>query len=154
MSANLMHDIEEVATDGLLKAVDSLLLDGWRLIQILALSSESGNEINYSFGGGYAMKTLRVRLGPKDPVPSITSYYAAAAFYENEMRDLFGIRIERIHPDWHGDLLGGAKPRPFSRVRIAGTSVERPVPLNAPATAVPQSGNEGAAAPGAEGGSK
>ena len=143
-----------MATAGLLKAVDSLLLDGWRLIQILALSSESGNEINYSFGGGYAMKTLRVRLGPKDPVPSITSYYAAAAFYENEMRDLFGIRIERIHPDWHGDLLGGAKPKPFSRVRIAGTSVERPVPLNAPATPAPQSGSEGAAAPDVEGGSK
>jgi len=151
MSANAMHDIEVVAKEGLLKAVDSLLLDGWRLIQILALSSESGNEINYSFGGGYAMKTLRVKLGPKDPVPSITSYYAAAAFYENEMRDLFGIRIERIHPDWHGDLLGGSKRKPFSRVSIAGTSVERPVPLNAPAASVPRSG---AAATGGEGDSK
>jgi hypothetical protein len=140
MSEHEMHDIEEIGTDALLQSVDSLLLDGWRIIQMLALNTEDGYELNYSFGGGYAMKTLRLRIGAKDSVPSITSYYAAAAFYENEMRDLFGVRIERIHPDWHADLLGGARKKPFQRVRVAGSSVERPVPLEGSVKPLPPAG--------------
>lgn len=130
MSEPDIHDIEEVGIDSLVKEVDSLLLDSWRLVQIFGISTATGYELDYTFGGGYAMRTLRVHLGPKDPVPSITSYYPAAVLYENEIRELFGIRIERIHPDWRGDLLGGGGPgKPFSRVRLEATSVERPVPL-------------------------
>ncbi len=132
MSEHETHEVENISTNLLLQTVDSLLLDGWRLIQVLALSTTEGYEVNYSFGGGYAMKTLRLHVGPKQSVPSITSYYAAAAYYENEMRDLFGVRIERIHPDWHNDIMGEKTPRAFSRVRVQGTSVERPVPLDAP----------------------
>jgi NADH:ubiquinone oxidoreductase subunit C len=140
MSEHETHEIDNVTTNSLLTAVDSLLLDGWRIIQILAISTTEGYEINYSFGGGYAMKTLRLRVGPKEAVPSITSYYAAAAFYENEMRDLFGVRIQRIHPDWHADLMGEKVHGAFSKVRIQGTSVERPVSLDAAPTPIAPEG--------------
>jgi ech hydrogenase subunit D len=153
MSERDMHEMEEITADGLLAAADALLLDGWRMVQMLALVNETGFELNYSFGGGYAMKTLRLKIGAKDPVPSITSYYPAATLYENEMRDLFGVRIERIHPDWHGDLMGGKKKKPFSRARVEGTSVERPVPLNAPASRLPD-GAAGGAPANQEGGSR
>jgi ech hydrogenase subunit D len=124
MSEREIHDIEKVTTESLLTEVDSLLLDGWRLVQILALSSSEDYEIDYSFGGGYAMRTLRLTVGPKETVPSITSYYPAATFYENEIRDLYGVRIERIHPDWHADLMGEKTPKAFSRVRVQAVSVE------------------------------
>lgn len=124
MSEREIHEIEKVSTTNLLTTVDSLLLDKWRLVQILALSTTEGYEINYSFGGGYALKTLRLFAGPKEAVPSITSYYPAATFYENEIRDLYGVRIERIHPDWHADLMGEKTPKAFSRVRVQAVSVE------------------------------
>jgi ech hydrogenase subunit D len=140
MSEHETHDIEKVSTSNLLTVVDSLLLDGWRLVQILALSSSEGYEVNYSFGGGYALKTLRLTVGSKEPVPSITTFYPAATLYENEIRDLFGVHIERIQPDWHSDLMGEKTPKAFSRVRVQGPSVERPVPLNVPPVPLPLAG--------------
>lgn len=142
MSEPDIHDIEEVGVDTLVKEVDSLLLDGWRLVQIFGVSSRDGYELDYTFGGGYAMKTLRLLVGAKDPVPSITSYYPAAVLYENEIRELFGVRIERIHPDWRGDLLGGASQKPFSHVRLEATSIESPVPLTDVIKPVPAEGGK------------
>lgn len=126
MSERETQSLEEIGAGALLAEVDALKLDHWRLVQILCISSPGGNEIDYSFGGGYAMRTLRLRTGPKDPVPSITHIYPAAFLYENEIRDLFGVRIERIDPDWEGKVYDVAATKPFSKVSVAATSSERP----------------------------
>ncbi len=124
-----IQDIEEVTPQTLLAAVDSLRLDDWRLVQILALSSGDRYELDYSFGGGYALHTLRLDIDAKDPVPSITPFYRAAFFYENEIRDLFGVRIERIDPDWEGKVFDVDGDRPFRKVSVAGACVESPGPI-------------------------
>jgi ech hydrogenase subunit D len=37
-------------------------------------------------------------------VPSISSIYGCAYLYENEMHDLFGIKVEGMALDFHGTL--------------------------------------------------
>jgi ech hydrogenase subunit D len=121
-----IQTVDEVGAEALAAEVDALKLDHWRLVQILCVAGEDSYELDYSFGGGYAMRTLRVTVGARDPVPSITPFYPAAFLYENEIRDLFGVRIERIGLDWEGKVYDVAKDRPFSKVKLHLSSSERP----------------------------
>lgn len=134
-----LHTIDEIGVEELPMAVDGLKLDGWRIVQVLCVSTNDGFELSYTFGGGYAMRTLRVNVKPRAPVPSITPSYPSAYLYENEIRDLFGLRIERINVDWAGKVYDIATEKPFDRVRVAGSCVECPapsiVPLGATGTA-------------------
>ena len=118
--------VEDLGADELPTTADGLRLDGWRLVQILCVSRPDGYELDYSFGGGYALQTFRVNIGLKDPVPSITPYYGAAFLYENEIRDLFGVRIERIEPDWRGKVFDVEGDKPFAKASVPITSSERP----------------------------
>lgn len=133
-----IQEIEDSSPETLLAAVDSLRLDGWRIVQIMAISMGDRYELDYSFGGGYAMRTLRLDIDAKTPIPSITPFYEAAAFYENEIRDLFGVRIERIDPDWEGKLYDVAASAPFRKVSVTGSCVERPVPPRVQEIGVPK----------------
>jgi ech hydrogenase subunit D len=108
----------------LLTEVDALRSAGWRLVQILCISSAEGAELSYSFGLGLEMRSLRIVVPAETPLPSITSLYPAAFLYENEIRDLFGVRIERIRADWEGKVYDVAKDKPFSKVTIRPLSSE------------------------------
>jgi ech hydrogenase subunit D len=118
--------VEEIGAEELPPMADALKLDGWRLVQILCVARTDGYELQYSFGGGYALRTLKLNIGPKEAVPSITPYYGAAFLYENEIRDLFGARIERIAPDWEGKVFDVEGTTPFSKLSIPLMSSERP----------------------------
>jgi len=118
-------DIDPIRADELLSTVDALKMDEWRLVQILCISLEDGFELTYSFGGGYAMKSLRLAVKPSDAVSSITPYYPAAFLYENEIRDLFGVRIERIEPDFSGQAYGVKGTAPFAKASLRLSSSER-----------------------------
>ncbi len=121
-----IQTVEETGVDDLPELVDSLKLDRWRLVQILCVAREDGYELDYSFGGGYAMRTIRINVGLKTPVPSVTPFYPAAFLYENEIRDLFGVRIERIALDWEGKVFDVAKGKPFAKARLTVSGSERP----------------------------
>ena len=124
MSEREIQTVEEIGVGSLLAEVDALRLDRWRLVQMHCVAVESGFELDYSFGGGYALRTFRVKVGTEDRVPSITPFYEAAFLFENEIRDLFGARIERIFPDWEGKVFDVAGERPFDRVRVTGPASE------------------------------
>jgi ech hydrogenase subunit D len=128
MSEKEVMSVESIAIERFLREVDILRISGWRLIQILGVSYPGSCELNYSFGLELAMRTLRFSVAEGDEVPSITALYPAAFLYENEIRDLFGVRIERIGADWEGkvfDVEGGDYgARPFSKVTIVGPRSE------------------------------
>jgi ech hydrogenase subunit D len=128
MSEKEIQSIDEIDAERLLPEVDTLRSANWRLIQVLCISSAWGAELSYSFGSGLKMRSLRIRVPHSDSVPSITALYPAAFLYENEIRDLFGVDIERIGADWAGKVYDVAKDRPFSKVTITGPRSESPEP--------------------------
>jgi ech hydrogenase subunit D len=135
MTEKETQSIIEIGIERLLPEVDALRSAGWRIIQILCISSPEGNELSYSFGLGLEMRSLRFRVlaasAAEGSVPSITALYPAAFLYENEIRDLFGVNIERIAGDWDGKVYdvagapGGGKP--FSKVAVRAISSEEAV---------------------------
>jgi ech hydrogenase subunit D len=112
----------------LLVEVDALRSGGWRIVQILCVGNTEGVELSYTFGLELEMRSLRISVPAETSLPSITSLYPGAFLYENEIRDLFGVRIERIRSDWQGnvfDVAGGKEGvKPFSKVTIKAISSE------------------------------
>jgi ech hydrogenase subunit D len=93
---------------------------GYRLVQISCVKYPDGREkalkyeMSYSFGLEYAFETLRFDIAPHDELPSITTIYTGAYLYENELHDLYGIKIIGINIDFKGTFYKVAIPTPFN----------------------------------------
>ena len=73
-------------------------------MQAHAVSIENGYELSYTFGRDYEWITLRLVIDEAEEVPTITNIYQAAFLYENEMAELFGVKIRMISVDYHDKL--------------------------------------------------
>lgn len=87
--------------------------NGYRLVQICATKSRAGFELIYTFGKGSELSHLRFEIPPDGEVMSISNIFAPAFLYENEIADLFGIKINLISVDYRGNLYRIETPTPF-----------------------------------------
>jgi ech hydrogenase subunit D len=130
--------------DALLTRVRELREQGWRLVQIGATPLGETIELNYSFDRASKFLNLRLSLPAAGAhVPSISSIYWCAFIYENEMHDLFRVRVDGIAVDYKGKFYKTTVPYPFSsRGQTAGVTPAGAVVAAAPpATPVPVGGH-------------
>ena len=85
------------------------------LREVMAMNKDGKYELSYSFSDDETLdyETLRVVCDLADRIPSIHDFYSCASFYENEMRELFGVKIELIEPDYHNKLYRIKAETPF-----------------------------------------
>ena len=87
----------------------------WRLVQICAVRTEEGFEISYSFAMNYDMETLRFAIAADDEITSISAVYGCAFLYENEISELFGVKIKAISTDFKDKLYRIHAEAPFAK---------------------------------------
>ncbi|MFY9193913.1 MAG: NADH-quinone oxidoreductase subunit C [Methanoculleus sp.] len=109
-----------VALGDLIREVEGIHADGYRLVQIGCTNIGEAYEINYSFDKGYRFRNLRLTVEPEIEVPSITGIYWGAFVYENELHDLFGIPVTGINIDFKGTFFKTAEKFPLSITRKGG----------------------------------
>jgi len=112
-----MSEPQEIITiekDALLGAVSDLFAQGFRLVQIGCTTLADAYELNYSFDKDYVFKNLRITVTVEDEVQSVSVIYPNAFLYENEIHDLFGIRIKNMSVDYKGAFYRTAIKTPFS----------------------------------------
>ena len=85
--------ITPVANADLLGVIRGMKKEGFRLVQICATKVSEGFEILYSFDKDHELTNLKLTIPEEEEVQSITGEYWGAFIYENEMHDLFGIKI-------------------------------------------------------------
>ena len=113
--------IEEISSNELLSRVIEKKIAGWRLCQICAVTLKQPEtngyfyELSYSFAREYDLHTFRLILQQEEEIPSISQVYDCAFLYENEMRELFGVRIQHIAPDMEDKLYRIDTQTPFGR---------------------------------------
>jgi formate dehydrogenase major subunit len=73
-----------------------------RFLTITALDQGESIELIYHFEKGIDVINLHLKSLKKDPIPSITSVFPAAFIAENELQDLFKIKISGINVDLGG----------------------------------------------------
>jgi ech hydrogenase subunit D len=116
-------DIETITPDVLLQKVRALRDRKFRLVQISAARLPESMELTYSFDLQNQLANLRLLLPLADPrVPSINSIFPCVLLYENEIHDLFDIKVEGMAIDFHGNLYKTAIKFPFATVKAPGTN--------------------------------
>lgn len=115
----------------LLNRVARMKRDGCRLVQILCTRVEEGYELTYSFDKSYFLYNLRVIVPVNASVMSITSQYWYAFVWENEIHDLFGLKVEFISPDvdYGGKFFKLAEKTPWAEL-VNGKSASQAVKVN------------------------
>lgn len=112
--------IIEIEIGTLIGNVSSMKERGARLVQICCVKEPAGKEkaaffeLHYTFDNKYQLTGYKITIAPDAGIPSITGIYPCAFLYENEMHDLYGIRIKDISIDYKGTFYKLAKPRPFN----------------------------------------
>lgn len=88
---------------------------GYRLAQICATAFEGYNEIIYSVVDGYKFENYKIIVPIDTEINTISDFYPSAMLYENEMKELFGIKIKSINPDYNDKLYRIAVKTPFKK---------------------------------------
>ena len=91
--------------------------EGWRYVQILAVNTEEGVDLVYSYMKDGHLENFTVKAVQKtDVVPSITDVFLEAFVCENEIHDLYGVAIENIAIDFGGMFYQLAEKAPMTVV--------------------------------------
>ena len=107
--------IEEITVGELLTKAMGLKKAGYRLSQACAAYVDEKYELSYSFAedSTYQYHTLRVVVDTDTEVPSITDIVPPAVFYENEMKELCGVKINMISLDYENRFYRIEKEAPL-----------------------------------------
>ncbi len=96
--------IIDTPLDDLLLSVMEYKSAGYRFVQAHAINAVGGAEVFYTFGKEMDWVSIRVPVADGAEVPSVTNIYPAAFLYENEIKELFGVDIRLIEPDYKDRL--------------------------------------------------
>ena len=89
--------------------------EGWRYVQILAVNTEEGIDLVYSYMKDGHLANFNVSgVKQTDVVPSITDLYLEAFVCENEIHDLFDVAISDIAIDFGGNFYALAQKEPMT----------------------------------------
>jgi len=108
------QDMINIEAGELLKKVSELHSSGYRLAQIGCTKTDV-LEINYSFDKNANFLNLKITMPFSGAeVPSVSHIYWSAFIYENEMSDLFGIKIKDMAVDYKGSFYRTTVKWPFN----------------------------------------
>ena len=107
------YELKTVAPDQITIKAHSLRNKGARLSQICSVRTKGGYDLLYSYVLGDLFKNYKVSITEDAEIESITEIFPNAFLYENEMSELFGIKIKYIALDYKNKLYDIAAKTPF-----------------------------------------
>lgn len=108
-------NIKTIEPADLVDTARTLKEEGYRMVQICATKIPDAFELTYSFDKDHELYHFRVTVPEELEIMSITDSYFAAFVYENEMKDLFGIKIKHIALDFQGNFFITNEPTPWKK---------------------------------------
>lgn len=114
----MIENIETVEKEQLCNRVHRLLDDGQRFVTITCCNNHDGSfDLFYSFNYQLKLTNLKLTVQKEVTIPSISGICIAAAFAENEIGELFGLKFEGLVIDYGGRfiLTEDTAPEPFGQ---------------------------------------
>ena len=108
------QELIELDEEALLAKVYSFSSEEYRLVQIHCTRLDDGFEMNYSFDKDCKFTNLRMIIEKEREIASISGIYWSAFLYENEIADLFGVKIKNMVIDYKGKLYQSSVKAPFA----------------------------------------
>jgi ech hydrogenase subunit D len=104
--------LKEISPIDLLTEIMKIKNDGYRLVAI-SCTNKNGMELTYSFDKDYELLNIRLTTDTVTELPSISILYPYSFLYENEIKELFGVKITGIMPDFNDNLYKIPVKTPF-----------------------------------------
>lgn len=101
----MIENINSIEKEELEACVKTCLDEGFRFITITCVEVENGFQLTYHFAQEYKMKHFRIEIKKDEELKSISDIYFCAMLVENELKDLFDLKIKDIVIDYGGKLL-------------------------------------------------
>jgi ech hydrogenase subunit D len=115
--------IEKVSVDQLYKILKQKNQEGYRLSQICATAFEGYNEVIYSVSKDYLMENYKIELPLEEEIMSFSDIYPVASLYENEIKELWGVKVVGMSIDYNDRFYRIEKETPFKK-QITTTNKE------------------------------
>ncbi|MDE5984840.1 MAG: NADH-quinone oxidoreductase subunit C [Eubacterium sp.] len=109
------YSLETVDIPTLYKIMLEKQRAGYRLAQICATAFEGYNEVIYSVVDGYKFENYKTIVPIDTEINTISDFFPSAMLYENEMKELFDVKIKSINPDYDNKLYRIAVNAPFKK---------------------------------------
>ena len=111
---------QEISGEGLPALSERMQTEGHRFVQVLAVNTEAGIDVQYTFMKDGVLEVFTIKgVTPEIPIPSITDRFIAAFVFENEIHDLFGVNVRDIAIDFGGNFYVTAQPSPMTIISPA-----------------------------------
>ena len=89
--------------------------DGYRLSQICSIAFEGYNEVIYSVNKDYLMENYKIDLPIDEEIKSFSDIFPAATLYENEIKELWGVKVVGMNIDYHNKFYRIKEETPFKK---------------------------------------
>ena len=117
----MIDNLFEIPVDRLLSETQEMRYDSYRFVTATCVDNGDGSfDVIYHFDRDLNLKNFRIKVSKEEEVPSISKIYFCAGLVENEMKELFGLKVTNIAIDYGGHLLisDGAPENPMARQQV------------------------------------
>lgn len=102
----MIENITEITKNALLAFAQQMLYNGFRFITASCVDNGDGTtDVLYHFDREIEMQHARIKVAKGEEIPSISGIYFCAVLVENEMKELFGLKIINLAVDYGGHML-------------------------------------------------
>ena len=102
-----MENLKAITKDELLNEGKKLMAEGAKFVTAVCSDLGEQLEVTYFFSlrGGTELHPLRYTVNKEENVPSFSQVTLATALIENEMKEMFGLKVKDLALDFGGHLL-------------------------------------------------
>jgi NADH:ubiquinone oxidoreductase subunit C len=102
----MIENMVDITNDQLLGEVQKMKYDGYRFVTSTCVDNGDGTiDVIYHFDRNYQMKHLKLKVAKDEEIDSISKIYFCSILVENEMSELFGLKITGMAVDYGGHML-------------------------------------------------
>lgn len=102
----MIDNLIEISKEQLLGEVQNMVYNGYRFVTATCVDTGDGNlEVTYHFDRNYELQNYRIKVKKGEELPSISKIFLCALLVENEMKELFGLKVTNIAIDYGGHML-------------------------------------------------
>ena len=102
----MIDNMFEISRERLLGETQNMKYSDYRFITATCVDNANGYfDVIYHFDKDLQMKNFRIKVQKDEEVPSISKIFFCAILVENEMKELFGLKVTNIAVDYGGHML-------------------------------------------------
>lgn len=102
----MLQNLVEIEVNQLVSVAHEMMDSGYRFVTLTCVTLPDNKvDITYHFDKNYEMKNYRITVDRDSEIPSISGVYFCALLVENEIHELFGVKVKDMAIDYAGRLL-------------------------------------------------